>query len=87
MSIFVGPQEYATHGARGERREVTAGAGLAEELAPDLLAAQRRPDEALLGGLVGERHHRGRPRRRTACPSPAHEIPPIPPRGACPRSC
>src|SRR6266851_6423613 len=38
-------------------RDVRAGGGLGEQLTPDLLAAHRGTDEALLGLLVTERHH------------------------------
>ena len=48
-------------GPRGERGEVGAGAGLAEELAPPLLVAHDRRQEAqpLLLGAVGEQRGRG----------------------------
>ena len=45
-------------GARGERSEVAAGVGLAEALAPDLVAAQHRAQETLLLRVGAVRHDR-----------------------------
>ena len=48
-------------GAGAQRREVGAGAGLGEELAPGQLAEQRRPHEPLallVGAVLEDRRHR-----------------------------
>ena len=49
------PLVAVAHGARAQRREVGARSGFAEELAPRLVAAEHRLEEALLllGGAVG----------------------------------
>ena len=50
------PLVAVAHGPGGEAGEVGAGAGLAEQLAPDLVAAEHRVEEALLlrVGAVGD---------------------------------
>ena len=59
-------QSSPSRTARGAQAgEVGAGAGLAEQLAPDLLAAQHRPEVALLL-LVGAVHHDRRPEHALA---------------------
>ena len=55
--------------AGGQRRQVGAGARLAEQLAPDLLAGPQRPQEApaLLVGAEREDRRRGHARGRCRC--------------------
>src|SRR2546429_681085 len=64
-------------GARRERREGGAGAGLAEGGAPAVLAGEERPQESLLGALAAVRNDR----RRGGVG--AEEAAGAPPGGAC----
>ena len=53
------PLVAVAHRRRRERRDVGTGAGLAEHLAPDLFARERRPQEPALLLLGAERDQRG----------------------------